>query len=65
MLTLRCIPDVHCPKCGSKIFRDMVEQCTHADHEGNAVYDMFAGIWCRNESCEHHKNAIDEDDIVF
>lgn len=65
MTTLRCIPDVHCPECKAKIYRDIVEVCTHADHEGQPVYDRIAGVWCTNENCIHHKKSISEDDLVF
>lgn len=60
-----CLPFVCCPVCGSKLYRDMVEQCSHADHEGNPSHEMVEGIWCVNESCVHATQGIDENDLVL
>lgn len=61
---MKYIPDSSCPECGSRVYRDTVEVCTHADHEGEPVYEMVSGIWCVNEKCQHSTQGLDEEDLV-
>lgn len=52
-----------CPECGSRVYEDTVENCTHADHNGEPVYTLARGVWCENEKCEHYRIGIDSDDL--
>lgn len=53
-----------CPECSSRVYTDTVENCSHADQDGDPVYSLSVGIWCENEKCPHYTKSIDRDDLV-
>ncbi len=57
------LTDKKCPVCFSRVYQDTVENCTHADHEGEPVYSIGVGVWCENEKCKHYTHGLDADDL--